>query len=280
MHTLSQLRAALDERGISPKRSLGQNFLIDLNLARKLADEARIAPGETVLEVGPGAGALTHILLQRAGRTVACELDDRLADLLRERFATEIGSGALTLVHADCLADKRTLNPDVVRALGDGPFALVANLPYGAATPLIATLLADHPACRGLYVTIQREVADRLTARPGSRDYSAISALAQSMATMRRIASLPPQCFWPRPKVESSMLALERRETPLTDDPAALSALCARLFAQRRKQLASILGRDVPWPPGVEPTQRPEQLSPEQLIALAHAAPPTPDSPA
>lgn len=274
MHTLSQLRAALDERGISPKRSLGQNFLIDLNLARKLADEARIEPGETVLEVGPGAGALTHILLERTDRVVACELDDNLADLLRERFAQEIEAGRLTLIHGDCLANKHTLHPAIVEAVrSEESFALVANLPYGAATPLIATLLADHPRCRGQYVTIQKEVADRLLARPGTKEYGAISVLAHAMATMRRIASLPPQCFWPRPKIDSTMLAIERRAEPLTNDPAALSALCARLFSQRRKQLASILGRDIGWPEGIDPTQRPEQLTPAQMIALARATP-------
>ena len=274
MHTLSQLRAALDERGISPKRSLGQNFLIDLNLARKLADEAKIGPRETVLEVGPGAGALTHILLERTDRVVACELDDNLADLLRERFAQEIEAGRLMLIHGDCLANKHTLHPAIVEAVRSvESFALVANLPYGAATPLIATLLADHPRCRGQYVTIQKEVADRLLARPGTKEYGAISVLAHAMATMRRIASLPPQCFWPRPKIDSTMLAIERRAEPLTNDPAALSALCARLFSQRRKQLASILGRDIGWPEGIDPTQRPEQLTPAQMIALARATP-------
>src|SRR5690606_38927304 len=132
VHTLGELRAMLDAHGLSPKKSLGQNFLIDRNLGRKLVDEAGVGEGDTVLEVGPGAGALTELLLERGCRVVACEMDDGLAVLLRDRFLDRFAD-RFTLIVGDCLESKRTLNPEIVRALRDSEFTLVANLPYNAA---------------------------------------------------------------------------------------------------------------------------------------------------
>ncbi len=179
--------------------------------------------------------------------------------------------GSLQLIEGDCLADKHTLAPAIVEAIGEAPFSLVANLPYGAATPLMMTLLIDHPRCTSMFVTLQREVADRLRAKPGTRDYGPLSVLASSLARVSLIATLPPECFWPRPDVTSAMVGLVRRDDPLTDDPRALAVCCKRLFGQRRKQLGSILGREVAWPSGVEPTARAESLEVEQVIALCRA---------
>ncbi|QYU67754.1 hypothetical protein J4558_23145 [Leptolyngbya sp. 15MV] len=134
------------------------------------------------------------------------------------------------------------------------------------------TLLCDHPRCRGMFVTIQREVADRLMAGPGSRDYGPISVVAQALAEVRRVASLPPECFWPRPEVHSAMVAVRRLERPMTDEARRLSAFCARAFGQRRKQLGSILGKAVAWPEGITPQNRIEELSVERVVALARAA--------
>src|SRR5690606_3613189 len=128
------------------------------------------------------------------------------------------------------LESKRTLNPEIVRALGDREFTLVANLPYNAASSLMAVLLTDHPRCRAQYVTIQKEVGERLAAKPGTKDYGPLTVIAQALATVRRVAVLPPECFWPRPGVTSAMLELKRRPDPLTDDPHALGALCHALF--------------------------------------------------
>lgn len=262
----------LHERGLAPRKSLGQNFLIDANLVRKLVDASGVQPGDRVLEVGPGAGALTEELLDRGCQVVACELDQGLADLLSERFADR--GGQIHLIRGDCLAGKHAVNEDVVHALGAHPFRLIANLPYNVASPLMLTLLLHHPTCESLWVTIQKEVADRIMAPPGSRDYGELSVMAQAMAEPHRVATVPPSCFWPPPKVTSAMIGLVRRETPRTENVQVLQSLTHRLFTQRRKQIGAILKaemRDRAWPEGIAPTMRPEQLSIEQLDALAQA---------
>lgn len=265
MQTLAEIRDALASYGLSPRKSLGQNFLIDHNLIRKLVDASGVRAGDVVLEVGPGTGTLTDELLERGCDVIACELDDGLATLLRDRHAD---TDRFTLIHADCLAGKRSLQPEIASALAGRPFTLVANLPYGAATPLMLTLLVDHPGCRAQFVTIQREVADRLGAVPSSKAYGSISVIAQLLAEVRTIATLGPECFWPRPDVSSAMVSITRRDGTSDIDGARLSAFCQRLFAARRKQLGSILGDEVRWPPGVTRRHRAEQLTPSQIAAL------------
>lgn len=278
MQTLAQIRDLLASRGLAPRKSLGQNFLIDHNLIRKLVDASGVKRGDLVLEVGPGTGALTDELLGRGCRVVAAELDRGLAELLRERLADPQGAlgappqASFTLVEGDCLASKRHLAPALAEALGGAPFKLVANLPYGAATPLMLSLLAEHPECGSMFVTIQREVADRLLAKPGTDEYGTLSVVAQAVARVERIAVLPPECFWPRPEVTSAMVSVLRRADPLTAHPGALADFVQGLFSKRRKQLGSVLGREFPWPPGVTPENRVEQLPPDRLVALAAAA--------
>lgn len=248
---------------------MGQNFLIDQNLIRKLVDASGIRAGDLVLEVGPGTGTLTEELLARGCRVVACELDRGLVALLRERLGAQKG---FTLVEGDALAGKRELSATVASALGAEPFRLVANLPYGAATPLMLALLVDHPQCRSMHVTIQREVADRLLASPGSKDYGPIAVVARALSSVERIATLPPECFWPRPDITSAMIALVRRPDPLTQEPRRLADVAQKLFMQRRKQLGAVLGRGFPFPEGINPTDRAESLPPEKIVALAGAA--------
>ena len=265
MQTLADIKAILESRGLAPQKMFGQNFLLDHNLIRKLVDAAGVQPGDTVLEVGPGTGALTEELVARGCRVVAAEIDRGLSQHLREHFAKE---PRFTLLEGDCLADKRTLAPAIVEALGPGTFTLVSNLPYGAATPVMSVLLTDYANCRGLFVTIQREVADRLTARPGSKDYGTLSVIAQVTARVELVAKLPPECFWPRPDVTSAMVSLTRREQPLIEDVRGLASFVQNLFEKRRKQLGAVLGRDREWPAGIQPTDRAEALSIDQLIAL------------
>ncbi len=264
MQTLTEIRTMLESRGLAPKKSLGQNFLHDHNLIRRLVEVAGVGEGDLVLEVGPGTGALTVCLIESGCEVVACEMDDGLADLLRDTLGD-----AIRLIHGDCLESKRRIHSGIVDALAGRPFTLVANLPYQAAGPLMMRLSLDHPECRGQYVTIQREVGQRLRAAPGSKTYGELTVIVQAFNRVSRIATLPPGCFWPQPKVVSEMVALERRAEALVRDGAALESLCGRLFAQRRKQLGTILGRDISWPDGVTPQLRPEALSVEQLAELA-----------
>lgn len=281
MQTLSEIKQLLESRGLSPNKALGQNFLCDHNLIRRLVDESGVKAGDVVLEVGPGTGALTDELVARGCAVIACELDRGLAALIRERFAERI-----TLVEGDCLAGKHALNPEIVAALAGREFTLVANLPYGAASPLMAMLATEfapgnphrNPTCLGQFVTIQKEVGQRLRAPSGTEDFGELGVLVQSMCEVKRVAVLPPECFWPRPKVTSEMAAivpLARLGKPVrTSDPARLARLCRLLFGQRRKQIGSILGRAEmgslgPLPGGVEPTHRAEVLSIEQLEQLA-----------
>jgi 16S rRNA (adenine1518-N6/adenine1519-N6)-dimethyltransferase len=290
MQTLGEIKSILEAIGATPKRSLGQNFLVDHNLIRKLVDSAGVVKGDVVLEVGPGTGTMTEELLDRGAVVVACEMDDGLAGMLHERMPERLAKRGLpstnfTLVHGDCLEGKHAVNPRLLAAIqertGDpasvGAFKLVANLPYGAGTPLMSALLVAHPACELLAVTIQREVADRLLAGPGSKDYGPIGVIAQALCELQRVATCGPECFWPRPEVTSAMVCLRRRARPMTDDPRRLSAACRVLFSQRRKQIGGLIGKLVnletlsqqPGCGGITSTMRAEQLTIEQIVALS-----------
>lgn len=277
--SLTTIKDLLTSRGLAPKKSLGQNFLVDHNLIRKLADASGIQSGDLALEIGPGTGVLTDELLERGVRVIACELDDGLASLLQDRLASHIASGQFTLVRGDCLDGKRALHPELRRLLSESgaPFRLIANLPYGAATPLMTNLLLDYPNCSGLFVTVQKEVADRLGAPPDSSDYGPLSVITSSCATVHRVAKLPPECFWPRPDVTSSMVSVIRRPDPLTPSLHDFADFVQAVFEQRRKQLGGILREKFSvrepfaYPAGVSPKSRAENLSPQQLLALLDA---------
>ncbi|MBX3322905.1 MAG: ribosomal RNA small subunit methyltransferase A [Phycisphaeraceae bacterium] len=273
MQTASQIKAMLQARGLRPRKALGQNFLIDQNLIRKLVEASGAGAGDTVLEVGPGTGTLTEVLLERGCRVIACELDRDLCALLRERLGANPN---FSLIEGDCLAGKRALSPHLEAALGDGPFSLVANLPYGAATPLLLILLTRRPACSAMHVTIQREVAQRLAAAPGTEAYGSISVIAAAAATIQTIATLPPECFWPRPGVESAMISIRRTNPEVvagTIDLPHLADLCQTLFTQRRKYIrAACRNLDLTLPEGVDPTRRVCEMTLADFIALAQAA--------
>jgi len=267
--TLSDIRGILDARGVHPKHRFGQNFLHDPNKLRDILDAAAITPGDVVLEVGPGTGVLTEPMLAAGARVVAVEIDNDMAGILRERIGED--SDTWTLVHDDVMAGKHAINPAVVAALEPATaFKLVANLPYNIAGPLLATLATDHPAMTDAIVMVQREVADRVMASPGGKDFGPLTVILQAMCTIERVTLLSPNCFWPRPKVDSAVIRLTRRDAPLTSDPHALSRFLQRLFQKRRKQIGAILGRDN-VPAEYDATLRPEQLSVEQIIALARA---------
>ncbi len=264
MQSVTEIKSLLASHGLTPKKSLGQNFLIDANLVRKLIDASGVGSGDLVLEVGPGTGTLTEGLLERGCEVIASELDDALASLIEDRFAGQ----SCTVVRGDCLASKRAISGAVLEAIGGRRFTLVANLPYHAATPLMLRLMTAHPECSGQFVTVQREVAQRLAAKPGTRTYGSISIVAGAVCEVKLLGVLAPSCFWPRPEVTSAMISLIRRAQPLTTDAVALAELCQKLFSSRRKQLGKVLGRDTQWPEGVRAEDRIEALNPEQVEQL------------
>jgi 16S rRNA (adenine1518-N6/adenine1519-N6)-dimethyltransferase len=282
VQTLSEIRQLLAERGLKPKHRLGQNFLHDKNQIAKLVDAAQIKPGDLVLEVGPGTGTLTEALLEHGAEVVACELDQDLAAIIEDRFAACLMPQAaspkplLTLVRGDALAKQRQLNPDILQLIANRAFKLVANLPYQIASPLISTLLIDHPNCAGQCVTIQKEVADRLIAKPSTKEYGSLSIIVQALAEVSRIGTLGPSCFWPPPEVTSVMVAIvpkgEQRTLVTSEAKRDFARFVIELFTKRRKQLGTIFGRSrLDWPPpqfGISPDLRPEALTVEQLIQL------------
>lgn len=269
MQTAAEIKEMLAARGLAPRKSLGQNFLIDKNLLAKLVERAGIVPGERVLEVGPGTGTLTETLLDAGARVLAIELDRGLADLLRERLGPRDG---FTLIEGDCLASKRRLNDEARAVLGDEPFKLVANLPYGAGTPLLIDLLVRRRTCVGMWATIQREVAERLAAPAGTKAYGPISVIAQLLGRVTVLAKLPPECFWPRPEVTSAFVeVLPRDDAPQIDREGFADAV-TRLFTTRRKQLGAVAGKAVCEAAGIDPTQRVEGLVPEEVLSLWRAS--------
>ncbi len=280
MQDLARIKALLAARGLRPRHRLGQNFLHEPVRIERLVDAAGVRPGDLVLEVGPGTGALTEALLDRGARVVACELDRDLADLVEEELVPR-ADGRLVLVRGDCLGRGRRLAADVDAALGGEPFRLVANLPYQAASPLMAELALQRPDCLGQFVTIQKEVADRLVAPTGTGTYGTLTVLVRAAATVERLEVLPPGCFWPPPKVTSATVAVRprgERELPDALRPGgpgadrtgrdAFARFVSGLFSKRRKQLGAILGRDRTWPEGVDPSARPERLDPATMTRL------------
>lgn len=266
MQDIATIKSLLASRGLRPKHRFGQNFLHDPGAMRAILQAAAVRPGESILEVGPGTGTLTECLLDAGARVVACELDRDMAAIIRERLGSR-----LTLVESDCLLDKHTIHPAVITAIGPTPFRLVANLPYSAATPLIATLLESHPACEGMIVTIQREVADRLTARPDTSDIGPLTITAQLLAKVERVTVLKSGAFWPAPDVTSAVVRLTPHR-PRPELPPNLRDVVDRAFQQRRKQLRNSLGPDFPFPAGFDAMRRPETLAPIEWIALAAAS--------
>lgn len=246
--TMSYLRNLFAHRGIAPQHRYGQNFLIDLNLHELIARAAEIEAVDVVLEVGPGAGALTALMAESASAVVAVEIDPEMAALTREAVS---GRHNVRVLNLDALAGKHALSPEVldnVRAglavAPDRRFKLVANLPYNVATPIISNLLVHPDLCPALMVvTIQLELAERLRASPATEYYSGLSILVQALADVELVRTLPPKVFWPRPKVESAIVKIR----PNAEKRAAVGDLpwfhetVRRIFLHRRKNLRGVL---------------------------------------
>jgi 16S rRNA (adenine1518-N6/adenine1519-N6)-dimethyltransferase len=269
---LSRRQAAdrLAAHGLAPRRSLGQNFVVDGNTLRRIARLARVGPGDHVVEIGAGMGALTEQLAATGATVVAVEVDPGLAAMLRD----EPTAGDVRIVEGDAL----TLDWDALLADADA-WVLVANLPYNVATPLVADLLDGVPRLRRMLVMVQREVAERLAAAPGSRAYGAVSVKVSYWATASIVARVPPTVFHPRPRVESALVEIVRREQPAVPadvTPDELFSLVRAGFGQRRKMLRRALtgrvGADAFALAGVRPEARAEELDVEAWGRLARAA--------
>ncbi len=283
--TKTAIRGLLDSGGFFPKKRYGQCFLIDRNLMNRLLESAELGPKDCILEVGVGTGSLTGLLAERAGRVVAVEVDSDVASLAAEALA---GFDNIWLVQSDALAGKSELSSALTEAVrtarGElgGALKLVANLPYDIATPLVINLLESDLRFDQMCFTVQTEVADRFLAEPNTHDYGPVSILTQTLAVGRRVCKLPPQAFWPAPKVHSSMVRLDIRELSAVPvaDIRGFSAFIRGFFNHRRKTLGhtakadGIADRFLPALAaiGVDPTARPETLTPAQWADLFRAS--------
>ena len=270
---LPPLREVIRRHALTAKKSLGQNFLLDLNLTARIAREAGPFDGATVLEVGPGPGGLTRALLNEgAEKIIAVERDQRAIAALQE--IAQHYPGRLDIVAGDALE----FDPAPHR--GAGPMRVVANLPYNIATALLIGWLTAEPWppwYDRLVLMFQREVAERIVAPPGGKQYGRLSVLTQWRAEPRILFDINPSAFVPPPKVTSSLVEIAPRAKPLACDRAALERVTAAAFGQRRKMLRQslkTLGVD-PLPllakTGIDPTARAEQIPVAGFVALANA---------
>ena len=268
---LPPLREVIRRHGLSAKKSLGQNFLLDLNLTARIARAGGPLDGATVVEVGPGPGGLTRALLaEGARRVIAIERDDRAIAALEEIGARY--PGRLTVVPGDALEF------DARDEIGHERARVIANLPYNIATALLIGWLTGPwpPWFDMLVLMFQREVAERITAAPGSKSYGRMAVLANWRCETKILFDVAPSAFVPPPKVTSSVVRLSPRAAPLACDAGALQKVTEAAFGQRRKMLRQSLkslGADAPAllaAAGIEPTARAEEIPVEGFVALAN----------
>ena len=268
---LPPLRDVIERHGLSAKKSLGQNFILDLNITAKVARAAGPLEDATVVEIGPGPGGLTRALLfSGAKRVIAIERDARCLPALAE--IAEAYPGRLSVIEADALST------DIAALAGDhGPVKIVANLPYNIGTELLVRWLTPPrwpPRWQSLTLMFQKEVAQRITAEPGRGAYGRLAVLAGWRTRSRIVFDLPPQAFTPPPKVTSSVVHLEPRAEPLPADAATLARVTEAAFGQRRKMLRQSLkslgAERLLAATGIDGTRRAETLSVEEFVALAN----------
>lgn len=245
--TVSYLRQRFREVGLEPASRHGQNFLIDMNLQQLLVESAQLEAQDVVLEVGTGTGALTALMAQRAAAIVTVEIDERLQIVAGEEL---FDFENVTMLKGDALKNKNHFAPMVIdtltERLADGPdrqLKLVANLPYNVATPVISNLLSCPIVPRSMTVTIQKELAERMTAAPSTKDYSALSIWMQSQCDIELVRIMAPTVFWPRPKVDSAILHIRVNEERRAQIPdlSFFHEFVRSMFFHRRKFLRSVL---------------------------------------
>ena len=261
----------LDSAGLRAKRALGQNFVVDPNTVRRIARLAGVGPGDRVVEIGAGLGSLTLALAELGALVTAVEIDGSLVPLLRENVASSPHAGNITVVQGDAMS----LDWETVLG-GHGDWALVANLPYNVATPLVADVLDSVPRVARMLVMVQKEVGERFAARPREEAFGAVSVKVAFHASARVVGIVPPTVFLPRPNVDSALVEIVRHAVPL--DPGVDRGLLFRLvrtgFAKRRKMLRGAMAGTVTpeqfVSAGIDPTARAEELSVHDWIRLAH----------
>ena len=292
MQTKQQIRQLLASAGASPNKRLGQHFLIDLNLMRLLVDSARIKNDDIVLEVGCGTGSLTEALADNAGAVIAVECDKALADIAKTQLAHKGRAKAknVRIVNTDILKTKTTISPTITNAIQlcqekhPGRVLLVANLPYNVASPVMLNLLAGPIIADRMCVTVQKEVAQRITATPGQKHYGTLSIFLAATGDVKTIRFLKPTVFWPQPQVNSAMISFVRKKTKASRiENIELFNNTVRLFMQHRRKMLKTSTKFITgkltqikdWPEifekcSIDPTQRPDRLSPENYIAIAN----------
>lgn len=262
----------MSERLPRPKKRLGQHFLTDPRLLGRIADALEITRDDTVIEIGPGRGALTEQLLSRAGRVIAIELDRELAPILAARWRDE---PRFTLVEGDVLEQD-------LGALAGGPYLLAGNVPYNITTPILFHAMRRPRPARAVYL-VQKEVAERVVAAPGSEDYGALSVNVQALAEAKLLFTVGAKAFTPPPKVESAVLRIVPRTTALMEDAEEepFRLLVQAAFGLRRKQMRRVLRTVKDWDAaradaalqaaGIDPEARPETLAPADFLRLLRA---------
>ena len=257
--------------GVPPKKSLGQNFLADENVASRIVRSASLTRDDAVVEIGPGQGALTRELAEKAGSVTAIELDERLAGHLKENLG---GLPNLQVVSGDALAFPYESLPGKVK--------VVANLPYYISTPIITKLLGAHDKISSMILMLQKEVAQRITASPGGRDYGYMSVMVQFYAEAEMLFSVPKEAFRPVPKVDSAVVRLNLRKAPEdVSDAVFFERVVSASFSKRRKMLRNSLKNSSVIPPdrfdslmerllvsGIDPSRRAETFSLSEFVLM------------
>ncbi len=287
MHTKQQIQQLLSTKNISPNQRRGQNFLIDLNLMRLLINLANMHSNDIVLEVGCGTGSLTGSLAERCAKVISVEIEKTLAQIAQEQLAQYDN---VQIITGDVLENKNTIDSSVIDALRrarnkhNGRVMLVSNLPYNVASPVMLNLVTGPVQADRMFVTIQKEVAERMAAAPGNKDYGSLSILLAATGRVKIERKLPPSVFWPEPKVDSAIVSFIRQPKKIKRiyDMKTLSEVVALFIGHRRKMLRACaklakgrLEKINNWPQifeeaCVEPHSRPEQLAPIQYISIAN----------
>lgn len=285
--TPTETRAIMQAHNISAKKSLGQNFIIEPSVIQRIVEAAGATPQDMVVEVGPGLGSLTQALAEQSGRLLALEIDSSLLAHLTQAFS---GHTNVHILHADAMqadvnaliAEERTTAAAQGQNLAPG-FIVAANLPYYITTPLIMRFLEEAPGWRRLVFMVQKELAARIQAKPGGKDYGALSLAVQYRASARIAFTVPASCFLPRPKVDSAVIVLDVLSEPpvQTQDEGLLFAVIRAGFNQRRKTLANSLSSVLQLPKeqvaaalaaaGVAPSRRAESLGLAEFAQIADA---------